>query len=551
MVNSRSPTSSGLKSAARGVFALLLLNALLSMTNWWPTPFVQLDRRLAPEFVLLWVLILGGVAWRGALSRGQVLALAVGYMLLVFGRYFDTTAPALFGRDINLYWDALQIPRVVWVSLKSYSLWVSVLMVGAVLALIWLVFKVLHLCITVAARDAAPYALAKPWLLFVTLAAVAVSVANVAGVVATWPYISKPVLPTYIRQIKLLGTAFAERHQHQALAPSPAFDSDLGALRGADVNLFLLESYGRIVFSNAAMHAQLKPSRDALAAQIAAAGMQVVSAFAASTTFGGGSELAHLALLSGINTGDPLVHDLLLTTQRPTLVTAFRNRGYETFGMYPALSWDWPEKSFYRFDKFIDARDLAYKGPNLGYWKLPDQFALARLNQLYPIALETPKRFTFFPSITSHMPFHPVPPYLPDWKKILIEKPFDEAQMAAVNAQKEDWFNLRAGYTGMMDYNYQWLAGYLAQPRAREALFIVLGDHQPAGVVTGPGATWDVPVHVISSNPALLQRFVAQGFRPGLEPAEPRLGTLFDLTRILLSIFDSGGLKAASSKAQP
>ena len=551
MVNSRSTTSSGFKSAARGVFALLLLNALLSMTNWWPTPFVQLDRRLAPEFVLLWVLILGGVAWRGTLSRGQVLALAIGYLLLVFGRYFDTTAPALFGRDINLYWDALQIPRVVWVSLKSYSLWVSVLMVGAVLALIWLVFKVLHLCITVAARDAAPYALAKPWLLFVTLAAVAVSVANVAGVVATWPYISKPVLPTYIRQAKLLGTAFAERHQQKALAPSPAFDSDLGALRGADVNLFLLESYGRIVFSNAAMHAQLKPSRDALAAQIAAAGMQVVSAFAASTTFGGGSELAHLALLSGINTGDPLVHDLLLTTQRPTLVTAFRNRGYETFGMYPALSWDWPEKSFYRFDKFIDARDLAYKGPNLGYWKLPDQFALARLNQLYPITLETPKRFTFFPSITSHMPFHPVPPYLPDWKKILIEKPFDEAQMAAVNAQKEDWFNLRAGYTGMMDYNYQWLAGYLAQPRAREALFIVLGDHQPAGVVTGPGATWDVPVHVISSNPALLQRFVAQGFRPGLEPAEPRLGTLFDLTRILLSIFDSGGLKAASSKAQP
>ena len=317
------------------------------------------------------------------------------------------------------------------------------------------------------------------------------------------------------------------------------------------MNLFLLESYGRIVFSNAEMHAQLKPSRDALAAQIAAAGMQVVSAFAASTTFGGGSELAHLALLSGINTGDPLVHDLLLTTQRPTLVTAFRNRGYETFGMYPALSWDWPEKSFYRFDKFIDARDLAYKGPNLGYWKLPDQFALARLNQLHPITLESPKRFTFFPSITSHMPFHPVPPYLSDWKKILIEKPFDEAQMAAVNAQKEDWFNLRAGYTGMMDYNYQWLAGYLAQPRAREALFIVLGDHQPAGVVTGPGATWDVPVHVISSNPALLQRFVAQGFRPGLEPAEPRLGTLFDLTRILLSIFDSGGLKAASSKAQP
>ena len=545
------PSPPHLRRAAQAVLALFVLNAFLAMTNWWPTPFVQLDKRLAPEFVLLWVLILGLVAWRGALSRSLVLALTVGYLLLVFGRYFDTTAPALFGRDINLYWDALQIPRVVWVSLKSYPIWVSVLVVAAVVALIWLVFTVLRISIKVAARDAAPYALKRPWALLITLGAVAISVANVNGVVATWPYISKPVLPTYIRQAKLLGTTFAERHQQKVLAPSPAFDSDLGALRGVDVNLFLLESYGRVAFSNAAMHAQLKPSREALAAQIKASGMQVVSAYAASTTFGGGSELAHLALLSGINTGDPIVHDLLLTTERPTLITLFRDRGYETLGVYPALTWDWPEKSFYRFDKFLDARDLAYQGPKLGYWSLPDQFALARLGQLHPLTAQSPKRFTWFPSITSHMPFHPVPPYLADWAKILTDRPFDDEQMAAVNAQKEDWFNMRPGYTGMMDYNYQWLAGYLAQPRAREAVFIVLGDHQPAANVTGEGATWDVPVHIISSNTELLQRFVARGFRPGLEPAEPRVGALFDFTRLLLDVFDSGAPKTAALKSQP
>ena len=544
----------GFRRAALAVLALFVLNAALSMTNWWPTPFVQLDKRLAPEFVLLWVVILGLVVWRGVLSRTALGALTVAYLLLVVGRYFDTTAPALFGRDINLYWDALQIPRVVWVSLKSYPVWVSVLVVAAVVALFALIFTVLRASITVAARDAAPYALKRPWALVVTLAAVAVAVANVNGVVATWPYVSKPVLPTYIRQAKLLGTAFAERHQQKILAPSPAFDSDLGALRGVDVNLFLLESYGRVAFSNAAMHAQLKPSRDALAAQIASSGMQVASAFVASTTFGGGSELAQLALLSGINTGDPIVHDLLLTTERPTLLTLFHARGYETFGVYPALTWDWPEKSFYRFDKFLDARDLGYKGPKLGYWSLPDQFALARLNQLHPITEQSPKRFTFFPSITSHMPFHPVPPYLADWSQILTDKPFDEVQMAAVNAQKEDWFNMRPGYTGMMDYNYQWLAGYLAQPRARDAIFVVLGDHQPAANVTGEGATWDVPVHIISKNPELLQRFVARGFKPGLEPAVPPksgTATLFDFTRLLLEVFDSGAPKTASLKLQP
>ena len=126
--------------------------------------------------------------------------------------------------------------------------------------------------------------------------------------------------------------------------------------------------------------------------------------------------------------------------------------------------------------------------------------------------------------------------------------------MAAVNAQKEDWFNMRPGYTGMMDYNYQWLAGYLAQRRARDAIFIVLGDHQPAANVTGEGATWDVPVHIISKNPELLQRFVARGFKPGLEPAvPPKSGTttLFDFTRLLLEVFDSGAPKTASLKLQP
>ena len=509
------------------------------MTNWWPTPFVQLDKRLAPEFVLLWVVILVLVRLAGQLTPQRATALAVIYLLLVFGRYFDTTAPALFGRDINLYWDGQQIPRVVWVSLKSYPLWVSMLVVGLVAALMGGVFVGLRKAIAVVARDAAPYALSRPWALVLSFAALALVTANIGGVMATWPYVSKPVLPTYIRQANLLTTAFATSKLEKVLPPSPAFTSDLAALKGADVNLFLFESYGRVAFSNDKMKQQLKPGRDALAAQIAASGLQVVSGFVGSTTFGGASELAQLAMMSGIDTGNPTIHDLLLTTKRQNLSTFFRERGYQTFGLYPALSWDWPEKSFYDFDVFIDSRDLGYTGPKLGFWRVPDQFTLAKFDQLYAITPQSPKRFIFFASITSHMPFHPVPPYQSDWAKILSDTPFDASQMAAVAAQKEDWLNMAPGYIGMINYNYQWLSGYLAQPAKRERLLIVLGDHQPAANVTGEGATWDVPVHIISADTALLQRFEMQGFRPGLEPSGPNLGRLFDLTRMLLAVFDS------------
>ena len=534
----------------KAVFALLVLNAFLSMTNWWPTPFVELDKRLAPEFVLLWVVVLA-LVWRlKTLSRGVLVALTVGYLLLVVGRYCDTTAPALFGRNINLYWDTAQLPRVLWVSLKSYPLWLSSGIVLGLVALVIAVYTALRVSIGVAARDAAPFALRSRIALLLTLGAVAASVANLNGVQATWPYLSKPVLPTYLHQAKLLITTFSASSLQTTLPPSPAFDSDLARLGGRDVDLFFLESYGSVAFNHPKAFAQLSPARNAFAAQITASGLHVVSAYVHSTTFAGGSELAHIALLTGIDTTDAARHDVLITTQRPTLVSLFRQRGYETYGFYPGLTWDWPEKSFYGFDHFTDGRDLGYVGPPLGYWKVPDQYSLARFTQRNPITAQSRPRLTFFTSITSHMPFHPVPPYQADWQKVLTPTPFDAAQLAQVAVQKEDWLNMFPGYVGMLDYNYRWLAGYLAQPKTRDSVLILLGDHQPAANVTGEGANWDVPVHIISSDPALLARFTALGFAAGLEPPRERVGAIFDLTTMLTDAFDSKNAPISLRKAK-
>lgn len=527
--------------------ALFVLNALLSMSNWWPTPFVYPDSRMAPEFVLLWVVILLVVWRRGALSPRCLVWLTVAYLVLVAGRYFDTTAPALFGRSINLYWDALQIPRVMWVTLRTYSPWITAGIVLALLLLIVLMYRLIAGCIRVAGNSAAPYALRTPWVLVLTAFAVSVAVANVYDVRATWPYVSRPVIPTYWRQAKLLANTVRVQFGGDLLPASPAFTSDLGVLNGLDVDLFFLESYGRIVFEKPEAREPLSASRNALAAAIRAQGKSVVSAYVGSTTFAGGSELAHVALLSGIDTSDPMRHDVLITTQRPTLVSHFRERGYETFGIYPGLTWDWPEKKFYGFEHFLDQRDLGYRGPKLGYWTVPDQYVLARFAELHPVTAQSRPRLTFFPSITSHMPFHPVPPYIEDWRKILQAEPFSTEQMVAVQAQKLDWFNMFPGYVGMIEYNYRWLAGYVALSRVRDNLLIVMGDHQPAANVSGEGASWDVPVHIIARDPALLTRFTERGFTPGLEPQGKRIGNMFDFTRVLLDIFDSGNGKSASA----
>jgi hypothetical protein len=448
------------------------------------------------------------------------------------------TAPALFGRAINLYWDGHQLPRFLTVTSQNLALWELVALALAIVLGFWALYRALALAIGVAARHAAPFALRSKLALGATAAAVGLVAANATGVEATWPVVSKPVTPTYARQANLLVTALSPRRLAATLPASPAFASDLAALDGIDVKLVFVESYGATAFDNPDAHGRLAGEREALERAVSATGRQVVSAYVRSPTIGGASELAHLSLLSGIDLSDPLRHDLLLTTARPTLVTLFRARGYETFGLYPALRWNWPERAFYGFDRFHDGRDLGYRGPQFGYWQIPDQFSIARFEELHPVRAGSPPRFVFFPTITSHIPFRPVPPYQPDWSRVLSPTPYDAADVARSLADEIDWNDLYPAYVRMMAYNYTWLAGYLGRPSPRDDLLILVGDHQPVGRVTGPGAPWDVPVHVITSSSELRRRFVAAGFRPGLEPARPALGGMHHLTQILLDAFD-------------
>jgi hypothetical protein len=56
-------------------------------------------------------------------------------------------------------------------------------------------------------------------------------------------------------------------------------------------------------------------------------------------------------------------------------------------------------------------------------------------------------------------------------------------------------------------------------------------------MVSGEGAPWDVPVHVISSRGAVLDRLLQHGFREGLQPQRPVLGRMDGLLPILLGAF--------------
>jgi len=539
-----------------GMAALLWLNAALSFSTWWPTPFVVLDARLAPEFVGLWVLVLGVVAWRGAVGSGGLKAITLCYLLLVLGRYADVTVPALFGRPINAYWDIPQIPRFLWVSAQEWPWWLTVAALLGLLLLLGLLYGALYWGIRLVARVVAPAARAHTWVWLLTAAAVVLAGANYAGVRATWPYVSKPVLPVAWRQARVLMGAWSSAQQAWLLplhgpveeAHRAAEGSALAALAGADVMLMPLESLGAVTYDDPEMNAELAPARQRFEQDLREGGFRVVSAFLKSATFAGGSDLAHLSMLSGIDLTDPLRHDVLLTTQRPTLITLFKAQGYQTFGVYPGVFWPWPERAFYRFDEYVDGPALDYPGPAIGYWKIPDQFSVAKLEALHPRREGSRPRFTFFPTITTHLPFSPVPPYQADWAQLLSAEPFEEADVLRALAERPNWTQMRPDYMRMMQYSYRWLGAYLREHAGRDAFHVFVGDHQPAASVTGEGASWDVPVHLVSRNERLLQRFVMLGYHPGVEPPRAPLGGLHDLTDHLLQAFSAEGPGAGGTR---
>ena len=147
--------------------------------------------------------------------------------------------------------------------------------------------------------------------------------------------------------------------------------------------------------------------------------------------------------------------------------------------------------------------------------------------------------FVFFPTISTHFPFSPTPPYQPEWRRMLDARPYDAPAIVRAYAHEPDWADFAPGYVESLTYDFNTLDGYLRLHKGRSLVLIVIGDHQPAAAVSGAHASWNVPVHVIADNAAIIERLHARGFARGLSPSRPALGKMHELLPILLDAFGS------------
>jgi phosphatidylglycerophosphate synthase len=314
-------------------------------------------------------------------------------------------------------------------------------------------------------------------------------------------------------------SVFAAEIADDRFATTPD-DRLLTGLRGKDVLVVFVESYGRVAVEGSDFSPGVAAVLDDGTRRLAAAGFASRSAFLTSPTFGAASWLAHSTLQSGLWVDSQRRYDQLLGADRLTLTEAFGRAGWRTVFDDPAITRDWPEgKSFYHFDQSYDSRDVGYRGPPFSYAPMPDQFTLAAFRRLELAATDRAPVMAEVDLVSSHHPWTPLP-HLVDWDQVGDGSVFDgmPEQGESPDAVFRDPDEVRAVYGQSIEYSLSSLVSFLETYPDPDLVLVVLGDHQPHTYVTGHGAGHDVPVTVIAHDPAVLARISGWGWQPGLRP---------------------------------
>lgn len=310
--------------------------------------------------------------------------------------------------------------------------------------------------------------------------------------------------------------AFAAETRVDAYGRTPDL---LAGLEGKRVVVAFVESYGRDALADPELATGVGAVLDAGGDRLRRAGFGSRSAFLTSPTTGGASWLAHSTLLSGLWVDNQQRYRTLLASDRLTLTGVFRRSGWRTVGVMPGLTAAWPEGGFYGYDQVYGAGDLGYRGPAFSWATMPDQYTLSAFERLEP---QTPGRpvMAVVPLVTSHAPWAPIP-RLVDWRDVgdgstftSMAAPGDPPSIIGTRPRTQ----VRTDYRRSVEYALSTLVSYVETYGDDDLVLVFLGDHQPAPVVTGAEASWDVPITIVAHDRSVLDRTAGWGWQDGLQP---------------------------------
>ncbi|HSG46327.1 MAG TPA: hypothetical protein VLA43_00805, partial [Longimicrobiales bacterium] len=281
--------------------------------------------------------------------------------------------------------------------------------------------------------------------------------------------------------------------------PRPGLFRGLG---GRDVILAFIESYGVSALDDPRYGPVVRPRLEAMEAVLARRGIHLATGRLDAPSQGGMSWLGHGSVLSGLWLENQMRYDLLMASDRPTLVDDFRAAGYRTAAIMPAITLAWPEGERLGYDEIWDHKDIPYRGPPLNWVTMPDQFTWSFLEHGVRIRDDGRPLFAELGHISSHAPWTPILDVVEEWERIGDGALFGAWENAGATPEElwRDTDRVREHYALAVGYALDVLASYAARYLDGSTLLIAMGDHQPAPLITGEDARRAVPVHVLATD---------------------------------------------------
>lgn len=285
-----------------------------------------------------------------------------------------------------------------------------------------------------------------------------------------------------------------------------------------DIYLIFIESYGSVLYKRPDYLEQYEKLAQQTHARLHEDGWHVASALSDSPTWGGGSWLAYTSTLFGLHIEN---HPQFLTLmdrftlgdeQYPHLPSYLQTQGYQFVSLssladqLSEAQWNRYHR-FYGYDRLIRYQDLNYTGPHYGWGPSPpDQFALSFAQAEAIDSVDEPT-ILFFITQNAHFPWAPIPPVLEDWQDFLSMDETEEAEPVDLIEHQA----LRARYMEAIDYSWEMLTEFILYQGDENALYVILGDHQPPRVSRRSDGL-DAPLHIISRDAELVHALTAYGF---------------------------------------
>jgi phosphatidylglycerophosphate synthase len=373
------------------------------------------------------------------------------------------------------------------------------------------------------------------------------------------PVASTSAAGLVVEQVRDTQSALHDQRQFEHVlrgsdpeASVPASDL-LTGLRGKDVVIAFVESYGKVAVEGNSFSAGIDAVLRQSTASLASAGWSTQSAWITTPGFGGISQLAHSTLQSGLWVNTTQRYAELVSSSWFTLSDAFNKAGWRTVSDSPSDDYYWPAgTSFYHFDKIYDRRDVGYQGPTFSYASMPDQYTLAAFQRLElspghkPVMAE-------IDLVSSHTPYTPLPVMVP-WNKVGNGSIFDpmpargENPLSIVGSASKE----RQAFSASMQYTLQVLTSWVTELDDPNLVLILLGDEQPAGPITSPGASYEVPISIVARDPSVFRQIASWQWQDGLLPGPSApLESMAALRNQFLDAFSTVSSQSAHGAAAP